>query len=70
MPYTSPEGFHRHVCKVCGALFEHADPAERQPIRNVIRKHACPNCRAVALTDYTGEFAPDYTTNSEGICTG
>ena len=70
-PYTSPEGFHRHGCKGCGAIYEHADAVVPiTSLRDVIRKHGCPNCGAVALTDYSGEFAPDYTTQENARCTG
>lgn len=37
--YQSPPGRHRHICRECGAIWEHADDAA-----GLIEAHTCPEC--------------------------
>lgn len=54
--YQSPEGRHRHVCRGCNCVWEHADDVEEFD-----EAHTCPQCGSYGwVWRYTGPEMPAY----------
>lgn len=68
--YTSPEGYHRHQCSICGNVWEHENSSNRSHIPMKIEEnmHKCPRCSNKAQETfvgwrvYDGVLAPSETT--------
>lgn len=43
-PYRDREGYHRHQCPTCEAVWEHTDTVVNLPFRERVAAHTCPAC--------------------------
>jgi hypothetical protein len=63
--YTSPLGYHRHLCPECGTVWEHRDGGpDKARCGGPAATHDCPKpgCYSFDVFQYRGPRAPDYTT--------
>lgn len=64
--YQSPLGRHRHICRECGCVWEHAEVDMADDFACFIAAHTCPRCELAGwIWQYKGPDVPAYHDHHE-----